>query len=86
MLQIKMVMAMLCRDFEVSQPRGAEPLKDVYQFTVGPTNVRAQLRPRRTLRFGVDLDLRLGERRSALLPIAFSDRRVSERRRQRAVA
>lgn len=83
MLQIKMVMAMLCRDFEVSRPKGAEPLRDAYQFTVGPTNIRAQLRPRRTLRFGVDLDLRMGDRRLAVLPIAFGDRRVSDRRGQR---
>ncbi len=86
MLQIKMVTAMLCRDFEVAHQEGAPPLDDVYGFTVGPTNVRAVLRPRRTLRFGVDLDLRTGDRRAVVIPIAFADRRAADRRRRHAEA
>ena len=80
MLQIKMVIAMLCRDFEVAHPTDAAPLEDAYGFTVGPTNVAAVLRPRRSLRFGVDLDLRVGDRRADRLPISFADRRVADRR------
>jgi len=80
MLQIKMVTAMLCRDFEVSHPLGAPPVGDVYAFTVGPTNVFAVLRPRRAVRRGIDVDLRVGQRRTVNRRIAFPDRRVADRR------
>jgi cytochrome P450 len=81
MLQIKMVLAMLLRDFDVSRPAGAEPPTDVYNFTAGPNCVHTLLRPRRMLRPGMDLELRVEERRRASLPIAFPDRRRGERRR-----
>ena len=80
MLQIKMVTAMLCRDFEVSHPPGAPPVGEVYAFTVGPTNVFAMLRPRRAARRGIDVEFRLGERRTVNQRIAFPDRRVADRR------
>lgn len=82
MLQIKMVTAMLCRDFEVTRPKDARPLEDIYNFTVGPTNVYATLRPRRQIRGGIDIELRDGNRRMFVLPIAFPERRVADRRRQ----
>jgi cytochrome P450 len=81
MLQIKMVLGMLCRDFELVKPPDAEPLRDMYNFTVGPVNVRALLRPRRAVRLGIDLDLRAGERRIHARPIAFANRRVGDRRK-----
>jgi cytochrome P450 len=86
MLQIKMVTAMLCRDFSVSRPAGAPIADDVYSFTVGPTNVYAMLRPRRPVRMGLDIDLRVSERRSNNRPIAFPDRRSTDRRKQDAHA
>ena len=84
MLQIKMVTAMLCRDFEVSRPKDALPMEDIYNFTVGPTHVYATLRPRRPVRGGVDIELRDGNRRMFVLPIAFAERRVGDRRKQHA--
>jgi cytochrome P450 len=86
MLQIKMVTAMLCRDFEVSRPADAPPVVDVYNFTAGPNNVYARLRPRRPVRLGLDIDFRVAERRTASRPIAFPERRVGERRRHDAGA
>lgn len=86
MLQIKMVTAMLCRDFEISRPANAPPVVDVYNFTAGPDNVYAVLRPRRPVRLGLDIDFRLVQRRIASQPIAFPDRRVADRRRQAADA
>ncbi|HZP94427.1 MAG TPA: cytochrome P450 [Burkholderiales bacterium] len=86
MLQIKMVMAMLCRDFEISAPEDASPMEDIYNFTVGPVHVYATLRPRGTVRRGIDIELRVGERRVVIHPIPFSDRRVSDRRQARARA
>ena len=84
MLQIKMVAAMLCRDFEVTRPADAPPVVDVYNFTAGPNNVYAILRPRRPVRLGLDVDFRVAERRIASEPISFADRRVAERRRRSA--
>jgi cytochrome P450 len=80
MLQIKMAMAMLCRDFEVMHPPDAAPMQDIYNFTVGPVNVYALLRPRRAVRRGVDIDLRVADRRRVRTVIAFAERRVGERR------
>jgi cytochrome P450 len=85
MLQIKMVIAMLCRDFEVVHPADAQPLQDIYNFTVGPVSVRVLLRPRRGLRPGLDIELRVAERRSEMRSIPFPERRVSERRRATTV-
>ena len=82
MLQIKMVTAMLCRDFEVSRPKDAAPLEDIYNFTVGPASVYAVLRPRRPVLRATDTQLRIGNRRSFVLPISFPERRVSDRRSQ----
>jgi cytochrome P450 len=81
MLQIKMVLAMLCRDFEVQRPDGAEPLRDIYNFTVGPVNVYTLLKPRRAVRFGIDVELRIAERRMRSLSITFPERRRADRRR-----
>jgi len=80
MMQIKMFIAMLCRDFEVARPKDAPGMEDIYNFTVGPTNVYSALRPRRPARRGIDVEFRDGSRRSFTLPIAFADRRVAERR------
>ncbi len=84
MLQIKMVTAMLCRDFEVVRPKDALPMEDIYNFTVGPTHVFASFRPRRPVRGGIDFELRDGNRRMIVLPITFPERRVEERRKQHA--
>lgn len=84
MLQIKMVTALLCRDFEVSRPKDADSLQDIYNFTVGPAHVHAVLRPRRPVLRATDTQLRIGNRRSFLLPITFPERRVSDRRSQQA--
>ncbi len=86
MLQIKMVTAMLCRDFEVARPKDAQPLEDIYNFTVGPTHVFATLRPRRQIRGGIDIELRDGNRRMFVLPIPFPERRVEDRRKQHAAS
>jgi cytochrome P450 len=86
MLEIKMVIAMLCRDFEVVRPEDAQPLQDIYNFTVGPTNVYASLRPRRLVRPGIDIDLRDGSRRMFVRPIAFAERRVADRRKENAAS
>jgi cytochrome P450 len=86
MMQIKMFTAMLCRDFEVVRPKDAPAMEDIYNFTVGPTNVYASLRPRRPARRGIDVEFRDGSRRSFTLPIAFPDRRVAERRSQHAAS
>lgn len=86
MLQIKMIIAMLCRDFEVTRPEGAKPLEDIYNFTVGPTNVQAILRPRRQIRGGIDIELRDANRRMFVLPIPFPERRVEDRRKQPATS
>jgi len=86
MLQIKMFVAMLSRDFQVVRPADAEPLEDIYNFTVGPVNVQALLVPRRTVRPGIDIDFRAGERRKASVPLAFPDRRRGERRKQAALS
>ncbi len=86
MLQIKMFVAMLCRDFQVVHPADAEPLEDIYNFTVGPVNVRALLVPRRSIRPGIDIELRAGDRRKVSLPLAFPERRRGERRGQAATA
>ena len=86
MLQIKMVTAMLCRDFDVTRPKDALPMEDIYNFTVGPTHVYATFRPRRPVRGGIDIELRDGNRRMFVLPIAFSDRRVADRRKENAAS
>jgi cytochrome P450 len=86
MLQIKMVMSMLCRDFEISLPKDAAPLEDRYNFTVGPTHVYAMLRPRATVRRGIDIELRVGDRRISLAPIGFPNRRTADRRQARVAA
>jgi len=86
MLQIKMVTAMLCRDFEVVRPEGAPIPEAVYAFTVGPDNVYALMRPRRQVRGGIDIEFRVADRRSAVTPIEFRDRRVEPRRRQESAA
>lgn len=86
MLQIKMVIAMLCRDFEISHPKDAAPMEDIYNFTVGPTQVNAVLRPRRPVLRATDTQLRIGNRRSFFLPISFPERRVGDRRNDHAAS
>ena len=82
MLQIKMVIAMLCRDFEVKRPKDAPAMEDVYQFVVGPTHVYTSLSPRRSIRGGIDIEFREKDRRTSVLPIGFPERRVAERRKK----
>ena len=86
MLQIKMVTAMLGRDFDVVRPDGAEPVDDIYNFTVGPTHFNAIMRPRRSVRFGIDIDFRQRDRRMISIPISFPERRVADRRKASATA
>jgi cytochrome P450 len=49
MLEIKMVAAMLCRNFEVSRFAGAPAPEEVFSFTMMPRNLLVALRPRRAL-------------------------------------
>src|SRR3954470_10956012 len=86
MLQIKMVTAMLCRDFEVVRPKDAVPLEDVYNFTVGPTSVPTILRPRRPVQRGIDIELRDSNRRMFVLPISFPERRGGGAGREHAAS
>ena len=46
MLEIKMVLAMLCRNFEVERFPGASPPKEVFSFTMMPSHLYVRLRPR----------------------------------------
>lgn len=50
MLEIKMVAAMLCRNFEVSRFPGAPAPEQVFSFTMMPKNLSIALRHRRALR------------------------------------
>jgi len=84
MLQMKMVTAMLCRDFSVSRPSDAPAPEAVYSFTVGPDNVYSLLQLRRQVRPGIDIEMRVAERRATSRPITFSDRRHADRRKQSA--
>jgi cytochrome P450 len=84
MLQIKMVIAMLCRDFEVSRPKDAPAMEDIFNFTVGPTHLYATLSPRRSIRGGIDIEFRVTDRRAQVLPINFPERRIADRRKQTA--
>jgi cytochrome P450 len=86
MLQIKMVIAMLCRDFEIKRPKDAPAMDEIYNFTVGPTHVYASMSPRRSIRGGIDIEFREKDRRTVALPRELPDRRVAERRKQRAVS
>src|SRR6185295_6152216 len=84
MLQMKMVTAMLCRDFSVSRPPDAPAPEAVYSFTVGPDNVYSLLQLRRQVQPGIDIEMRVAERRATSRPITFSDRRHADRRKQTA--
>jgi cytochrome P450 len=86
MLQIKMVIAMLCRDFDIKRPKDAPAMEEIYNFTVGPTHVYASMSPRRSIRGGIDIEFREKDRRTTVLPIDFPERRVAERRKQRAAS
>ena len=46
MLEIKMVLAMLCRNFEVSRWPGTPPPEEVFSFTMMPSDFFVRLRPR----------------------------------------
>jgi cytochrome P450 len=46
MLEIKMVAAMLCRNFEVSRAPDSPPTEEVFSFTMMPSSVRVSLRQR----------------------------------------
>ena len=46
MLEIKMVLAMLCRNFEVERFPGTSPPKEVLSFTMMPSHLYVRLRPR----------------------------------------
>jgi cytochrome P450 len=84
MLQMKMVTAMLCRDFTVSRPADAPAPEAVYSFTVGPDNVYSLLQLRRSVRPGIDIEMRMAERRTTIRPITFSERRHTDRRKRSA--
>ena len=45
-LEIKMVIAMLCRNFEVARVADAPPVEEVFSFTMRPENLFVTLRPR----------------------------------------
>jgi cytochrome P450 len=45
-LEITAVMAMLCRNFTCTKPVGAPPVREHFAFTLMPTPLRLQLRPR----------------------------------------
>lgn len=45
-LEIKAVMAMLCRNFTLTKPVDAPPVREHFAFTMMPTPLRLQLRPR----------------------------------------
>jgi hypothetical protein len=47
MLEIKMVIAMLCRNFEVAAADEAAPLEEVFSFTMRPARLSVALRARR---------------------------------------
>ena len=47
MLEIKMVIAMLCRNFEVVPVRDAPAVEEVFSFTMRPENLFVTLHPRR---------------------------------------
>ena len=59
-------------------------MKEIYNFTVGPTHLYASLRPRRSVQGGIDIEFREENRRTVALPIDFPERRVTERRNQGA--
>jgi cytochrome P450 len=46
MLEIKMVLAMLCRNFDVTRWPGTPPPKEVFSFTMMPSDLFVRLRPR----------------------------------------
>ena len=45
-LEIKMVIAMLCRNFEVAPVADAPPVEEVFSFTMRPENLFVTLRSR----------------------------------------
>jgi cytochrome P450 len=45
-LEIKAVMAMLCRNFTITKPVDAPPVREHFAFTMMPTPLRLQMRPR----------------------------------------
>jgi cytochrome P450 len=45
-LEITAVMAMLCRNFTVTKPADAPPVREHFAFTLMPTPLRLQLRLR----------------------------------------
>jgi cytochrome P450 len=45
-LEIRAVMAMLCRNFTCTKPVDAPPVREHFAFTLMPTPLRLQLRPR----------------------------------------
>ncbi len=86
MLQIKMVISMLCRDFVVARPKDAPVMEDIYHFTVGPNHVYTNFSPRRSVRGGIDIEFREQDRQTRVIPIDFPERRVAERRKQHTAA
>jgi cytochrome P450 len=46
MLEIKMVLAMLCRNFDLERFPGTPPPKEVFSFTMMPSDFYVRLRPR----------------------------------------
>ncbi|MGD9603934.1 MAG: cytochrome P450 [Gammaproteobacteria bacterium] len=46
LLEIKMVLAMLCRNFDVVMANGGQPVKELFAFTMSPTNLFVKFRHR----------------------------------------
>lgn len=79
-LEINMVVTMLCQDFELQWNESMPVPKAEYAITVGPDRVVTHLRPRRAIRFGVELESREAERRLRGQDIGFPNRRLGDRR------
>jgi len=46
LLEIKVVLAMLLRNFEVELANGGQPIDELFAFTMSPTNLHVRFRPR----------------------------------------
>ena len=46
LLEIKVVLAMFCRNFEIALAEPSRPVTEAFAFTMGPDNLRVKFRPR----------------------------------------
>jgi len=46
LLEIRVVLAMLCRNFDVELANDGQPVEELFAFTMAPTNLRVRFRPR----------------------------------------